>query len=103
MLAGRILVALCGEMTTNYREMNRIPDFQIDQMFSSTAPAPAPGGEAGTATESTTQPVPLAPQLTGVLEPISGMQSFILTMFGVLAFVMLIAMTRYGRDKNYGD
>lgn len=90
-------------MTTNYREMNRIPDFQIDQMFSSAEPVPAPEGEVTTTTESTTQPVPLAPQATGALEPISGTQTFILTMFGVLAFVGLVAMTRYGRDKNYGD
>lgn len=85
--------------------MNRIPDFQIDLMFSETPPVATDGaeGDAARTTESTTQPVPLAPQATGVLEPISGMQTFILTMFGVLAFVMLVAMTRYGKNHNYGD
>jgi hypothetical protein len=41
--------------------------------------------------------------MTGVLEPISGMQTFVLVMFGVLAFIMLVAMTRFGSKNNYGD
>ena len=114
----RISVALCPRLPTNYREMNRFPDFQTDLLFSETPAAPADehakteapakvdaaGGEHGAGHEATTiQPVPLAPQVTGVLEPISGMQTFLLTMFGVLAFIMLVALTRYGSKNNYGD
>lgn len=81
--------------------MKHFPDFQFDLMLSENAPAA--DGLAHEATGSTGQPVPLAPQRTGVLEPISGSQIVVLTLFGVLAFVMLIAMTRYGRNNNYGD
>lgn len=92
--------------------MNRFPDFPTDLIFSQTAPAEtakseAPAGADGahgeTHTATTEQPVPLAPQHTGVLRPISGGQTLILVLFGVLAFCMLMAMTRYGSKNNYGD
>jgi hypothetical protein len=94
--------------------MNRFPDFQTDLIFSETPAAPAETealSKVDAAVEehaagheaTTTQPVPLAPQATGVLEPISGTQTFILAMFGVLAFIMLVALTRYGSKNNYGD
>jgi hypothetical protein len=95
--------------------MNRFPDFQTDLLFSETAPvegadtakseAPAhAGGEHGeTHVATTEQPVPLAPQATGVLEPISGMQTIVLVLFGLLAFCLLLCMTRYGRSHDYGD
>ena len=96
--------------------MNRFPDFQTDLIFSDKPPAetpekeapkadaPAENGSGPVKTQATTeQPTPLAPQVTGVLEPISGAQIFVLVMFGVISAVMVIAMTRYGSDKNYGD
>lgn len=89
--------------------MNRFPDFHTDLIFSESAPVAdakpdaAAKGDVVEHSATTEQPVPLAPQATGVLEPISGMQSFVLTMFGVLAFIMLVAMTRYGSKNNYGD
>jgi len=95
--------------------MNRFPDFQIDLLFTDIPPlhakvvaedavteAPAKT-EADHTAATTKQPVPLAPQNTGVLPPISGLQTLILTLFGVLSFVMLVAMTRYGKNNHYGD
>ncbi|MGI9242747.1 MAG: hypothetical protein ACR2RV_18265 [Verrucomicrobiales bacterium] len=92
--------------------MNRFPDIQTDLLFSETAPAEtteseapadAGAGHGDTHTATTEQPVPLAPQVTGVLEPISGAQTMVLSLFGVLAFFMLLAITRYGRKHDYGD
>ena len=65
-----------------------------------TAPAEAPPAPAPTTTSSQ---VPVAPQQNAVLDPISGGQVFMLTMFGVVAFIVLVAMTRYGKSNNYGD
>ncbi len=98
--------------------MNRFPDFQTDLLFSDNPPvegeSPAKATDAHAAPEAaaadhgheatTTQPAPLAPQVTGNLpEPISGGQSLLLALFGLLALCLLIAMTRYGRKYNYGD
>lgn len=93
--------------------MNRFPDLQTNLIFSETAPSETTGSEAQAdavvavetieTTETTEQPVPLAPQVTGVLEPISGTQTMILALFGVLAFFMLVAITRFGRENDYGD
>ena len=95
--------------------MNRFPELQTDLIFSDTpasepgatedapAPAPAPAADPVETQATTEQAEPLQPAMTGVLEPISGTQVFILVSFGVLAFIMLVAMTRYGSSKNYGD
>ena len=90
--------------------MNRFPDIQTDLIFSETAPSETTGSEAQAdavvaveTIETTEQAVPLAPQVTGVLEPISGTQTMILALFGVLAFFMLVAITRFGRENDYGD
>ena len=92
--------------------MNRFPDFQTDLLFSETPPAPAEAkteapadpGNAQEVTATTTEPVPLAPQMEGVMpEPMSGGQTFLLVLFGLMATVMIIAMTRFGRKHNYGD
>ena len=95
--------------------MNRIPDFQIDLMFSDIPPQKNDVAEKAVVTEapektevadtkeSTSQPVPLSPRATGVLEPISASQTFVLVMFGLVSFVMLIAMVRFGSKNNYGD
>ena len=88
--------------------MYRIPDFQTDLLFSQNAAGEAPESAApAEKTEgvqaTTTQPVPLKPQATGHLEPISGMQTFILIMFAVLSFIMLVGIVRFGSKNNYGD
>ena len=90
--------------------MKGFPHFQIDSMFGDIAPPPpvdktktSDEKPADTTTASTTEPAPLKPQATGVLDPISGMQTFILVMFAVLSFVMLLFMVNYGSNKNYGD
>ncbi len=91
--------------------MNRFPDFPTDLIFSDTAPSETTKSEVPTGADAghgethatTEQPVPLAPQVTGVLEPISGGQTLVLVLFGVLAFFMLIAITRYGSKNDYGD
>ena len=99
--------------------MNRIPVIQTDLIFSDTpaaegeataseTPAAAPveaseSKDVQEVTATTEQPVPLAPPHTGVLEPISGTQSAILVGFGVLAFIILVAMTKFGSDHDYGD
>ncbi|MFT4546066.1 MAG: hypothetical protein ACI8XO_000316 [Verrucomicrobiales bacterium] len=99
--------------------MNRFPEFQTDLLFSDSPPAEAEAKVEGTEshaapaaadehggghTATTTEPAPLAPQMQGVLEePISSGQIWILILFGFAAFLMIVAMTRFQSDKDYGD
>lgn len=94
--------------------MKRFPEIPTDLILSEEAPKTEVGAKpvatsgasaetGGGHTATTGQAVPLKPQATGTLDPISGGQTFILVMFGVLAFIMLLTLTRYGNKNNYGD
>ncbi len=82
--------------------MNRFPDIQTEMTSSDTPASESSATDEAPAHhghEATTE----QPAMTGVLEPNSGGQVFILVSFGFLAFIMLVAMTRYCSSKNYGD
>ena len=95
--------------------MKRFPQLETDWILSDNAPVdeadaktetPAPaetGTEVQEVTATTQQAAPLRPQVTGVLEPISGGQVFILVLFGIVSAIGVIGMSRFGSKSDYGD